>query len=72
MDGTVRAIKVDPKTFEMTFMNEQSTKGGAPCYLSVSKDGKWLFTATYMGKGALMYPILEDGSLGEAKSLAEK
>lgn len=48
-------------------MNEVSAKGGAPCHLSISNDGKWLFTATYMGKSALMFPIKEDGSLGEAK-----
>jgi 6-phosphogluconolactonase len=67
MEGTVRAFKMDSKSMDCELLNEVSTKGGAPCHLSISNDGRWLFTATYMGKSALMFPIMEDGSLGEAK-----
>lgn len=46
-------------------LNRQYSHGNAPCHLAVHPSGKFLFLANYMG-GIAMYPIQQDGSLGEA------
>ncbi|MCH9770613.1 MAG: lactonase family protein [Gammaproteobacteria bacterium] len=43
----------------------QSSLGGAPCHMSVMKDQKHLGVSNYMGGNIVVYPIQEDGSLGE-------
>lgn len=41
-----------------------SSLGGAPCHISVMKDQKHLGVSNYMGGNIVVYPILEDRSLG--------
>src|SRR3546814_2068452 len=48
-EGTVSAFKFDRKTGELRLLNTQPSGGGAPCYLTISEDGKFLFTANYSG-----------------------
>ena len=63
--GFVRAIKFDPRTFKCSLLSKETSNGGAPCHLMMSNDGKWLFSATYVGQSTLMYPVNKDGSLGK-------
>ncbi len=43
----------------------QSSLGGYPCHVSVLNDQKHVGVANYMGGNIVVYPILEDRSLGE-------
>jgi 6-phosphogluconolactonase len=63
-NGDIRAIQFDPKTFACSLINVESARGGAPCHLTISSCGKWLFSATYVGHSTLMYPIAKNGKLG--------
>ncbi|CAN5530711.1 6-phosphogluconolactonase [soil metagenome] len=62
--GGVSAYAIDGKTGELTFLNEQSTRGTDPCYVSVDKTGQYLLVANYTSGSVGIYPILEDGQLG--------
>lgn len=44
------------------------TEGGAPCYVSLSKEEDQLYIANYMGGNVNLFPVREDGSLGEMAS----
>lgn len=47
-------------------LNEQSSCGGAPCYVSVDRRGRAVLVANYVGGNVAMLPIRRDGMLGAA------
>ncbi len=64
--GMVYSYGYDSSTGSLTFKNKESAGGDGPCYVSVDKTGKYIFTANY-GSGSLAaVPIMADGSLGSA------
>src|SRR5579862_142506 len=65
-DGKITASSIDPKDGKLTRLNEVSSGGKSPSHISVHPKGRWVFAAHY-GDGAVsVFPILADGSLGEA------
>jgi 6-phosphogluconolactonase len=67
--GTVSAFAIDPESRELRFLNKQSSRGDAPCYVTTDRQGRFAFVANYVGGAVAMLPIQEDGSLGEASDV---
>lgn len=64
--GAVRAYAVDGDN--VSYLNSQPAGGTVPCYVSVTRDGKFAGVADY-GKGVVaVFAVNEDGSLGEIVS----
>ncbi len=61
--GSVAAYSRDTKTGILTFINEKSSFGRAPCHISIDKTGRWAIVSNY-GGGWLVYAIQPNGSLG--------
>lgn len=57
------------KNGQLTKLNEQTTKGDDPCYLSFDGSGKWLVAGNYTGGNFALFPVMEDGSVGVATSV---
>ena len=70
LSGSVVAFNIDPTTSELTSINQVSSGGDWPCYISVDYDGKFAFVANYGGTIAML-PIKEDGSLEIASNVIE-
>lgn len=64
--GAVSAFAVDAASGRLSPLNQQPTQGGAPCYVTVSQDGKFVLVANYMGGNVTVFPVEADGSLGAA------
>jgi 6-phosphogluconolactonase len=64
--GSVAAFAVDPKSGELTKLNQQSTVGDGPCYLVVDATGKNVLVANYGGGSVAVLPIGPDGRLARA------
>ncbi|HYG78739.1 MAG TPA: beta-propeller fold lactonase family protein, partial [Pyrinomonadaceae bacterium] len=47
--GAVSAFAVDRKTGALRFLNQRASKGGAPCYVTVAADGRFVLVANYVG-----------------------
>ena len=63
--GMVYAYGYDAESGALTFKNKASAGGSGPCYVSVDKSDRYIFTANY-GSGSLAaVPILDDGSLSQ-------
>src|SRR5579859_323255 len=45
--GAVRAFELDPKTGDLTLLNQQSSEGAGPCHLVLDKAGKHAQAANY-------------------------
>lgn len=67
-EGAVSAFAVEPKTRQLRLLNSQPGHGG-PCHISFDRSGRWALAANYGGGRVAVYPIAEDGRLGEASSV---
>jgi 6-phosphogluconolactonase len=62
--GNVAAFAIHPSSGELTYVNERSSLGGAPCHVILDQSEKFLFVANYNGGNVNLFPLLEDGSIG--------
>lgn len=69
--GAISAFAIDPKTGDLTLLNQQSSGGAGPCHLVVDREGKYVLGANYGGGSACALPIGADGKLGEATSVIQ-
>src|SRR5262249_1152846 len=69
--GGVSAFAIDPKTGDLTLLNQQSAGGAGPCHCVVDKAGKHVLSANYGGGSACVHPIEEDGKLGKMTSFKQ-
>ncbi len=67
-EATVSSFVFNREDESLTFLNKQSSGGGAPCYVSVDDQGNAVFVGNYLGGSLSMFPINEDGSLGQAST----
>ncbi len=69
--GGLSSFSLDPTTGALAPLNHQFTKGGAPCYVSVDKNGRWALVANYSGGNVTSFAIGEDGTLSEPTSMVQ-
>lgn len=69
--GAVSAFAIDRATGKLTLLNQVASRGGDPCFISLDKTGKYVLVANYAGGSVAVFPILEDGRLGEASALVQ-
>jgi 6-phosphogluconolactonase len=69
--GGVSAYSIDQKTGALIFLNQQSSKGGAPCHLVVDATGRNVLVANYTGGSVASLPISRKGRLREAASFIQ-
>ena len=69
--GAVSAFAIDRTAGKLTLLNEVASKGADPCYITVDKTGKYVLVANYTGGSIAVFPILENGSLGEASAFVQ-
>lgn len=69
--GAISAFAVDQKTGNLTLLNQQPTMGGAPCYVTVDKRGKFVLAANYVGGNVAVLPIQSNGHLGKASHVVQ-
>ena len=66
--GKIAAFFFNKQSGALTFINEQSTGGDHPCYVSVDKTGGWVVAGNYTSGSLSVLPVLADGSLGTVAS----
>ncbi len=70
-DGGLSAFAYESRQGILSPLNHQPNNGSAPCYVSIDKTGRWLFSGNY-GSGSLtVHPIRQDGSLGTLHQLIQ-
>lgn len=61
--GMINALAFNQKTGKLRLLNSKPSKGDYPCYITVSKDNKWVMAGNYGGGNLVAYATAEDGSL---------
>ncbi len=70
-NGGVSAFAIDHQAAKLTWLNEVSSRGADPCYVSLDKTGKHVLVANYTGGSVAVFPVLEDGRLGDASAFVQ-
>jgi len=66
--ATVTALEYNPEDHSLNYLNEVSSLGQYPCYVSIDNTGKFLMAANYVGGSVALFPITDDGMLAEYTS----
>jgi 6-phosphogluconolactonase len=66
--GAISAFAIDRKSGKLTLLNQVSSHGAGPCYVSLDRKGKYVLAANYDGGNVAVFPVLRDGRLGEISS----
>lgn len=69
--GAVAAFSIDPATGMLTLLNEQSSGGTGPCFISLDATEKNALIANYAGGSVECVPVKEDGSLAEPSTFIQ-
>ncbi len=69
--GAVSAFAIDRKSGKLSFLNQVPSHGAGPCYVSLDQTGKYALVANYDGGSVAVFPVLNDGRLGEASAVIE-
>lgn len=67
--GGVHAFEIEAETGNLRSLNAQSSRGGAPCHLTVDAAGRNVLVANYSGGNVAVLPIQSDGSLRPASDV---
>lgn len=65
MEGEVVSYRVDLHTKALQEISRQPTYGAHPCFLMPDASERWLLLVNYSTGKVCVYPILEDGGIGE-------
>jgi 6-phosphogluconolactonase len=68
--GAISAF-IDRKSGKLTLLNQVSSHGAGPCYVSLDQTGKYVLAANYAGGNVAVFPMLKDVRLGEASAVIE-
>jgi 6-phosphogluconolactonase len=69
--GAVSAFAVDAGTGALSRINEVSSEGGAPCYVSVDRGGRALLVANYVGGNVVLFPTHSSGAVLPATRIVQ-
>jgi 6-phosphogluconolactonase len=69
--GAISAFAIDRKSGKLTLLNQVSSHGAGPCYVSFDQPGKYVLAANYGGGNVAVFPVFKDGRLGEASSVID-
>ncbi|MFD1956404.1 lactonase family protein [Paenibacillus thailandensis] len=64
--GSAAALSIGADDGKLTFLGDALTHGEHPCYISTDAAGTTAFVSNYSGGTIALFPIAQDGSLGEA------
>jgi 6-phosphogluconolactonase len=69
--GAISSFAVNQKNGDLTFLNKQPSLGGAPCYITVSENQKFVLVANYLGGNVSVHLIEAGGKLGASIDLRQ-
>lgn len=69
--GAVSAFAIDQKTGNLTFLNKVPSLGGAPCFIIVSENEKFVLVANYLGGNVSVHPIETGGKISASVDLQQ-
>jgi 6-phosphogluconolactonase len=69
--GGVMSFQLDPKTGELTPINQESSVGAGPCHIVCDRQGRHVLVANYGGGSVAVLPVDESGKLAKASAFVQ-
>jgi 6-phosphogluconolactonase len=69
--GSLSAFAIEPGSGRLKFLNMVPSRGSGPCHVVFDRTGKWLFASNYNSGSIAVFPVREDGTLGEASGFVQ-
>ncbi len=69
--GAVSAFAIHPETGKLSLLNQLSSKGEDPAHIALDRSGKFALVSNYTAGSVSVFPVLQDGRLGEASSFVQ-
>jgi 6-phosphogluconolactonase len=69
--GAINAFARDPKSGQLTLLNQESSGGTGPCHLAVDATGQCLLVANYSSGSIAALPLRADGRLETAATIIQ-
>jgi 6-phosphogluconolactonase len=69
--GGVSAYAIDLQSGTLTLLNQQSSIGAEPCYVTVDSTGRYVLAANYAGGSVCVLPIGAEGELEPASDFSQ-
>jgi len=69
--GAVTAFAIDRPSGKLSRLNDTSSRGADPCYISLDKAGHYVLVANYTGGNVAALPVLKDGRLAAASAFRQ-
>jgi 6-phosphogluconolactonase len=69
--GSVSAFAIDQRSGRLALLNRVASRGDGPCYVSLDKTGKYVLVTNYGSGSIAVFPVLDDGRLGEATTVIQ-
>jgi 6-phosphogluconolactonase len=69
--GAVSAFSIDPRAGKLTLLNEVSSRGTGPCFVSLDQTGKYALVANYDSGSVAVFPRMQDGRLGASSAFVQ-
>ena len=69
--GAISSFEIDRKTGKLKFLNQVSTHGAGPCFVSLDKTNRFVLVANYDGGSVSTFQIEPDGSLSTARGMVQ-
>lgn len=69
--GKIASYHFDKNAGELHFINEQSSRGDDPCFVTTDKSGRWVAAANYSGGSLAIFPIIKNGGIDSASTVIQ-
>jgi 6-phosphogluconolactonase len=69
--GAVSAFAIQPKTANLTLLNQVQSRGAGPAHIALDRSGKYALVSNYDSGSIAVFPVLADGRLGEATAFVQ-
>ncbi len=69
--GSATAFSFDKKNGSLSLLNNKPVGANGPCYISVDKANKWLFTANYASGSVSVLTLKKDGFIDTLKEVIQ-
>jgi 6-phosphogluconolactonase len=64
--GAVTAFSIDAQSGKLTELNQVSSLGVDPCFITFDRTGGYILVANYTRGSIAVFPLLDDGRIGKA------
>jgi 6-phosphogluconolactonase len=69
--GAITAFAINRATGRLSVINQITSRGADPCYLSLDQTGKYALVANYSGGSVAVFPLLREGGFVEATAFIQ-